>query len=354
MRSPLPIVILGGAGCLLDSPYKILGTTVPEQLDDGWEVGTPESVGLDPEVLDDIHAELLREDAWMASLGFMVARDDTLVFETYLRDPADRDRFHHAMSLTKSVTSLAVGVGWDEGWFPERSTTICSVFGSACDGLEPAKFRITFADLLTMRSGLDVPEETYSMDMWVKQPDDPLRYLLEHPMYAEPGEEFLYREADPQLVTFAMEMLTGRSETDIVDEALFAPLGITHWYWEHGPTGVTIGSYGLHLEPRDRAKLGRLVLHDGAWNGVPLVSPAWIEASTSVLVEDAYKDLDYGEYWWIDPGVIAAWGHGGQWVVVVPEEELIVAHFARDDTDMPVSDVPELPEFLDLIRPIWE
>ena len=62
-----------------------------------------------------------------------------------------------------------------------------------------------------------------------------------------------------------------------------------------------------------------------------------------MLVDEAYGGLDYGEYWWLEEGVIAAWGHGGQWVVVVPEEELIVAHFARDDTDMPISDVPELP-----------
>jgi CubicO group peptidase (beta-lactamase class C family) len=354
MTTRLPVATILCAGCLLDSPYKVRGTTVPEDLHDGWSVGTPESVGLDPVVLADIHEELLYDDAWFASLGLMVAKDDTLVFETYLRDPADRDAFHHVMSVTKSVTSLVVGVGRDEGWFPELSTTICSVFGSSCDGLEPAKLRITFADLLTMRSGIDVPEETYSMEMWVRQPDDPLRYILEHPMYAEPGEEFLYREADPQLVTFAMELLTGRSETDIANDALFTPLGITNWYWEHGPTGVTIGSYGLHLAPRDRAKIGRLVLHEGTWNDVPLVSSAWIGESTTVLVGDAYRGLDYGDYWWLEEGVIAAWGHGGQWVVVVPEEDLIVAHFARDDTDMPISDVPELPDFLDLIRPIWE
>jgi CubicO group peptidase (beta-lactamase class C family) len=347
------IVALASA-CLLDGTLKHRGTTVPEQLDDGWAVGTPKSVGLDPAVLGDIHDELLRDDAWLGSLGLLVVKDDVLVFETYLSTPDDRDRRHHLWSVTKSVTSLVVGIGRREGWFPELDTPLCTVLGAACDGLEEAKHRVTFAHLLTMRSGIDFPEEDFTVAMLVDDPEDPLRTILEAPMYAGPGEEFLYREADPQLVAYAIRELAGREESSIAAEALFAPLGIDDFHWEALHDGTTLGCFGLFLRPRDVLRLGRLVLEDGRWDDTVVVTPEWLDESTALEVQDAYQGLGYGYYWWLDEGVVAAWGHGGQWIVDVPAEDLLIVHIARPNTDQPTSDVPELPGFLDLVRPLWE
>jgi CubicO group peptidase (beta-lactamase class C family) len=350
----LALVALAGLACGchgLDEPYKFRHTTVPEALDDGWPIASPEDVGLDPTILADIHDQLLREDRYFATLGFLVAKDGKLVFETYLRDPADRDHVQHLQSGTKSVTSLVFGMARDRGLVPDLDATLCSIVAPACDGLDPRKRDITLRHLLTMRSGLDFSNDVFSMELWVGRPSDPLRYILEKPLFAAPGEVFDYRDADPQLIAYALERLAGRRERDLAREWLFEPLGIRDVYWDVGTGGVTMAPHGLHLRPRDFAKLGQLALDGGAWKGNRLVSGDWIAASTGRQTESNLEDFGYGYYWWTVPefGGFSAWGHGGQFALSIPSKRLLLVQVARPDGELHGS---ALADFVELVRPL--
>jgi CubicO group peptidase (beta-lactamase class C family) len=350
----LASVAIAGLACgchWLDEPYKFRTTTVPEALADGWEVARPEDVGLDPAVLAGIHDELLREDRNFATLGLLVVKDGKLVFETYLRDPADRDHVQHVQSVTKSVTSLVFGVARDRGLVPDLDTTLCSILAPACDGLDARKRDITLRHLLTMRSGIDFSNDVFSMELWVDQPADPLRYILEKPLFAAPGGVFNYRDADPQLVAYALERLTGRRERDLAREWLFDPLGIEDVYWDVGTGGVTMGAHGLHLRPRDFAKLGQLALDGGVWKGTPVVSEAWLAASTARQTESDLEEFGYGYYWWTVPELagFSAWGHGGQFALAIPSKRLLLVQVSRPDGEL---DGSRLADFVDLVRPL--
>ena len=337
---------------VLDAPYKFRNTTVPEVLDDGWPVGTPEDVGLDPAALEDLHDEILREDRFFGTLGVLIAKDGVLVFETYVRDPADRDEIHHLQSATKSVTSTLVGVARDRGLFDSVDTTLCSILDSACDGLEDRKHDITLRHLLTMRSGLALDNDHMAYDLVIKKPDDPLRYLLELPLMADPGELFNYRDVDPQLNAYAIEELSGERESAFAEEVLFAPLGITDTYWLELDDGASTGAFGLHLRPRDFAKFGEMVLDGGTWGGVQVVSPEWLEEALMVDEPDAWEGWGYAYNWWVSPDgdALTAAGHGGQFAMWVPAEHLLAVQVGLPDAELHGS-APQ--DFYDLIRPLW-
>jgi CubicO group peptidase (beta-lactamase class C family) len=337
---------------MLDAPYKFRNTTVPEALDDGWSVGAPEDVGLDPAALEHLHDEILREDQFFGTLGVLIAKDGVLVFETYVRDPTDRDEIHHLQSATKSVTSTLLGIARDRELLASVDTALCDVLEPDCDGLEDRKKDITLRHLLTMRSGLDLDNDHMAYDMFIKKPDDPLRYLLELPLMADPGEVHNYRDVDPQLNAYAIERLAGETESAFAEDVLFEPLGITDYYWLELEDGTSTGAFGLHLRPRDLAKFGEMARDGGVWNGTQVVSSEWLDEALAVDEADAWEGWGYGYGWWVSPDgdAYTAAGHGGQFAMWVPDENLLAVQVALPDAELHGS-APQ--EFYDLIRPLW-
>jgi len=343
------VYAIATSGCLPSGDLKHRGPVVPEDLGDGWVVATPQSEGLDAELLAEIHDELLRPDRYFTSLGLLIVKNGHLVFETYLRDSEDRDLFHHIQSATKSVTSIAFGVARDRGLFGDLTQTLGELAPAKVAGLEADKASISLEHLLTMRSGIDFDNDHFSVEMWVDRPDDGFRYILEKPLYARPGEEFFYRDADPQMLTYLLEEAGGVSEAEWVDTHVFRPLGITDYRWNRG-TDTTMGAHGLFLRARDMAKLGQLMLDRGSWNGTEIVSEAWCDQATTSRVPAAETGagLDYGYYWWVDSehdGYLA-WGKGGQFVLVVPAQDLVAVQIAYPDAEMHGS---QASDFIDLL-----
>jgi len=342
------------SSCLFDEPLKHDLGVVPDALADGWSIATPESVGLSTEALAKIHAVLLREDRFVGTLGMLVVKDGKLVWETYLRSRADRDRYHHVQSVTKSVTALVLGTARDRGYFPDLSQTTGELFADEMPGLEPIKATITLQQLLTMTSGIDFDNLDFDLEMYTFHHADPLRYILEKPMYAAPGVRFRYRNADPQLISYALQRVTGQSERALAERWLFEPLGIADYYWQAGQDdGVTIAGNGLHLKARDLAKLGQLLLDRGQWHGSPVISPAWLDEMTEARLASDFRDHDgksipYGDYWYVVPTGFAAWGNGGQYLLVDPPRQMVIVQIALPDTAG--LDGSTLPEFLELVR----
>ncbi len=349
-------------GCLPDAAFKHRGPTQPEPLDDGWEIATPTSVGLDPVALSAIHDQLLREDRSFGAVAMMVIKDGKLVWETYLRSLADRDRINHIQSATKSVTSLAVGLARAHGHLLDLDATLGELLPDAVAGLDPQKAQITLDHLLTMRSGIDFENEDFALEMWLERPDDPLRHILSKPLYAAPGERFHYRDADPQVVSYVVQAAVGMREEEWVQRHLLSPLGISDYQWESGPDGASLGPDGLHLRPRDFAKLGLFLLDGCRWRGEALVPADYCTLATREHVPAEETDnprrreaLGYGYYFWTlpnDEGVYAAWGHGGQYLLIVPDKNMVLVQTGLPDTSNDLHG-NELPDFIELTAPLW-
>jgi CubicO group peptidase (beta-lactamase class C family) len=126
-----------------------------------------------------------------------------------------------------------------------------------------------------------------------------------------------------------VQRLTGKTLAEIARTGLFEPMGITDELWTPNSDGTSEGSHGLFLTPRDMAKIGQLALQKGAWNGRQLVSEDWIGQSTSSQTPTPPQGpyvTDYGFFWWVLPeqDAFTAWGHGGQYIYVLPEQDMVV------------------------------
>lgn len=360
----MALLTCAALGCMFDEPLKHDLGIVPEQLDDGWEIASPESVGLSSEALAHIHRTLLREDRFVGSLGLLVIKDGKLVWETYLRTPRDRDRYHHVQSVTKSVVSVVFGQARDRGYFDSLEQSLGDLFPERMRGLDPKKSVITLEHLLTMRSGIEFDNLHFNIEMYTFDRADRLRYILEKPLYAEPGLEFRYRNADPQILSYAVQRVTGASVRALAESWLFQPLSIRDFYWQDGPDGATIAGNGLHLRTRDLAKIGQLVLDGGVWRSQRVISEDWIDRMASVHVDcrstsstkpelpcslpNSDLEFPYGYYWYVMPDHISGVGTGGQFLFIDFAERLVLVHVALPNTVSMHGST--LSDFLALVR----
>ena len=348
--------IVSQIGCVKDAPFKFENSTTPEYLNDGWEVASPEDVGIDQQILDEVYAAFVSEACFFNAKSLLIVKDGKLVYETYCRTSADRDRYSHVQSVTKSITSLAFGIMDSEGYTDSLDQTLYSVIPDKFPSGN-TKHTITLRNLLTMSSGLSFDNDVFSIEIYCDRPYDPVKFILNKPLYALPGEKFYYRDCDPHIISYVIQRLTGKTEEQWVKEHIFGPLGIHDYYWDSDHTGTTMGAVGLHLKPRDMAKIGQMVLDHGCWNGVQIVDSTWISSSTQKQIETSYQTepyvYEYGFYWWIVPrwNAFTALGHGGNFIFIVPGKEMVIIMTSMPDVDDDVVGT-KLDDFEGLIQPL--
>jgi len=331
-----------------------------------WPVSTPAAENVNGAVLDSIDAEI-RAGEFGRIDHFLVIRHGKLIYDRhYERDYAalavadGRDTTHHIynyddprwhpyydgsalhtlQSVTKSITSLALGIAVDEGHIDGVEVPAMSFFDAyAPDMSDPRRRAMTLRDLLTMRSGIDWNEELPYDDpentcLQMEASDDWIRFVLDRPMREEPGTRFDYNSGVSVLLGKVVGVATGTRVDRWTAERLFAPLGIRSWHWKITPDGEVDTEGGLYLAPRDLARVAYLVLRNGRWGNRQIVSEAWIRESAHPWVrfpdpEEGPLAGGYGFQWWLEHDdretvAIAGAGYGGQYPIVVPDKDLVV------------------------------
>jgi CubicO group peptidase (beta-lactamase class C family) len=202
---------------------------------------------------------------------------------------------------------------------------------------------ITLAHMLAMATGLDWSEHLPYTDprnpltrMWHSR--DPVRVALEQPVVAPPGAHFIYNSGTTNLLGEVVRRASGQSLREFAQQYLFSPLGISAFEWvgfKHDPE-MAFASSALYLRPRDMAKIGQLMLQEGAWEGEQVVSAEWVRASVRKAMaiptdmQRTFHSAGYGYQWWLESyraGSIRAYsarGHGMQFIVVLPDADMVV------------------------------
>jgi CubicO group peptidase (beta-lactamase class C family) len=323
----------------------------PTALDDGWSIATPESVGLDGARLCGIAARLKDSNADVHAV--VIVRHGKLVFEQYFSgydDPwgipdgqfdFDATTKHDMRSVSKSVTSLLVGIAIDRKLIANVDEPVVKFFPEYSALKTRGWDGITLRHLLTMSSGIKWDENRPWSDPANDEPHlgkeaDPIRYALAKPIAAPPDTIWNYNGGGTDLLGNIIERVSGKPFAEFAREALFEPLRISDWEWKTYENGKVSSAAGLRLRPRDAAKIGRLVLDHGAWDGRQIVPAAWLAQSVAPRFEAIgyFGGLFfYGYQWWLgrtlsgDKEVkwIAAMGLGGQRIFIVPDLDLVVA-----------------------------
>lgn len=279
---------------------------------------TPESQGIS----SDLFAALLREldaskDTEMHH--FMALRHGKVICECNFA-PYPKGMWHITHSMCKSITGMAIGMLIEEeklkldeniyDIFPDHINAFSKIFRPV----------ITVENLLTMTSGVTFNESG------IVSGNDWLGSFLNASVNGKPGTEFQYNSLNTYVLSAIVMKRTGETLTEYLTPRLFDPLGITKYYWETCPKGITKGGWGLFLCAEDMAKLGQLYLQRGKWNGQQLVSEYWIEISTARHLKTQNDTYGYGYQLWMEqrPGSFEYNGMLGQNVIIYPDMDMVL------------------------------
>ena len=279
---------------------------------------TPESQGIS----SDLFAALLREldaskDTEMHH--FMALRHGKVICECNFA-PYPKGMWHITHSMCKSITGMAIGMLIEEEKL-KLDENIYDIFSDHINAFSKI-FRpvITVENLLTMTSGVTFNESG------IVSGNDWLGSFLNASVNGKPGTEFQYNSLNTYVLSAIVTKRTRETLTEYLTPRLFGPLGITKYYWETCPKGITKGGWGLFLCAEDMAKLGQLYLQRGKWNGQQLVSEYWIEISTARHLKTQNDTYGYGYQLWMEqrPGSFEYNGMLGQNVIIYPDMDMVL------------------------------
>jgi CubicO group peptidase (beta-lactamase class C family) len=259
--------------------------------------------------------------------SLLISIDGTLVEERYFNG-ARAAQPANLKSASKSLLSILVGIALDRGYLGSVRDRIDKFFPEHLGGADnAAKKAITIEDLLTMRSGLEATSNV-NYGRWV-QSSNWVRYVLSRPLLDVPGGAMIYSTGNSHLLSALLTRAAKMSTFEFARRYLAVPLGISLGPWPRDPQGIYFGGNEMHLTPRDMLEVGKLYLNGGRAGGKQVVAETWIRESLKPRTRSRWSGREYGYGWWIDTlagqPTYYAWGHGGQFIFVVPDLKLVLA-----------------------------
>lgn len=362
------LVILTGCG---SEPIHAYSYRQPEQVDDGFEVGSLAQANIDVNLLESAVDEI-KGGKYGEIHSLLIYKDGKLVFEVYFPGHDYQwdspnfhgnwvtwnvDRRHNIHSAGKSITSACIGIAIDQGFIESVAQSIFDYLPEHQHLNTAGKDQITIEHLLTMTSGLEWDEwgTSYSNEsndiiaLWFDC-EDPIACILERPLISEPGTKFTYSGGNIIVLGEIIKNATGMDIEAFSWQYLFKPLGIETppWRWI-GDTGVIYAGGDQQLTPREMLKFGVTYLDGGAWNGQQIVPKSWVKNSATPYSgsdnrwfnhplrpippgDDTWGWRGYSYAWWTHEfshagvKIPAYWtfGWGGQKIVVFPDKNAVV------------------------------
>ena len=290
-----------------------------------------------------LESAILRDYSNIA--GIVVQQNGTIIYENSFNGYT-ADTAFHVFSVTKSILSILIGIAIDKGLIESLDQKVLDFFPEYTPkrGEKTAQL-VTLRDMMTMTTPFKYKSAPYtkyfSSESWVKSALD---------LLGGKGEigDFRYTPLiGPDILSGILTRVTGQPVLDFAQENLFIPLGIAvsekivfeskeeqlsimkdhHGSgWVADPQGINTAGWGLFLRPGEMAKIGKLLLNRGIWDGRQIVSSEWVDESTAP--HSRWGELQYGYLWWIideEARSFAALGDGGNAIYVNPAKNLVVA-----------------------------
>ncbi len=278
-----------------------------------WEEGPPEDHGVDTDALETLRTYTF--DSRHNTQALLVIKDGVLVGEFY-EEGYDADSEVTSWSVAKSVVSALVGVG-----IREEVLHLDDPVGTyVSDWSEGPNEAITIRHMLEMRSGLD-PNTTNEYGVYGEEPDQ-LAYSLDRVPVREPGLQFSYVNEDSMVLGEVLAQAFDTDFRDLAEAEIFGPIGLEGAWWTDGE-GHALTYCCIDSTARDLARFGLLYSRGGTWEETRLVPEDFVSESTTGISYGGY----YGLHWWTFGEIYTAIGYHGQYIYVMPEEDLVVVRF---------------------------
>lgn len=260
--------------------------------------------------------------------AFIVLQNDLILTERYFNG-SSREATQTSFSAAKSFVSTLVCIAIEEGHIGSLDNPVTDYIPELLDA-DPRMSEITIRNLVSMSSGLKYSEAglPWTDDARTYYAPDLRAAALSVEIEEAPGTTFLYNNYNPLLLGMVLERTTGMSVASYLETRLWQPMGAEaagSWSLDSEASGFEKMESGINGRAIDFLRFGRLFLNEGR-NGDQQVVPAqWVAEATR---RDTSTDpaADYQYFWWIDEvgdGYLA-WGNHGQFIYVVPSQELVV------------------------------
>lgn len=241
-----------------------------------------------------------------ATTAYLIIKNDTIIYEKYYRG-YDRSKISTFFSVTKSITSLLVGIAIDEGYIKSVHDPVTNYIPELKKG-DPRFQKLTIEHLLNMQAGLQFTEtytKPFSGMARLFYGRNQLRQLEKLKFKQDPGEKHEYNSATTAILGIVLERATNRSYADYLEEKVWKPLGMENdalMGLDDKKSRSAKSYYGLSATAIDLAKIGRLYMNGGNWNGKQIVSKDWIEKSITPNIAENHisgsKYRDYQYHWY--------------------------------------------------------
>ena len=300
--------------------------------------------------------------------GLVVIKDGQIQYENY--DSHYGPKTPHALwSVSKTITSALLGIATQEGRISLEQNL--NEFYPRPDASEQYQ-QIKIKNLFYLDSGLawnesydgDVTKSSVINLLYGRGVKNMPEYVSSQAVIPEgPGYLFNYSTGTPTITMGTLKSVYSESEySEMPWKNLFNPIGMTNVYFERDQEGVFNGGSGVFATPRDMARLGYLYLNHGVWNGEEILSADWIEKTLSVspgylssgtVIRDITDDGVYGGSIWLNKivksgfgkpyptlpeNMYAAMGQYGQYIIVLPTQNMVIARTGYDEDDGPAVD----------------
>ena len=308
--------------------------------------GVPENENVKKEGLESFITTLTDDKQDIHSA--MVLRNGKVIFEQWF-DHYNSNTSQIMYSVTKTYTATAIGFAVAEKRIKLSDKVISFFPDKLPENVSSNLKAMEIRHLLTMSAGNKPDDFDRKKDDWVKE-------FLSLPVTEKPGARFAYCNIASYMLSAIIQEVTGEKLRDYLSPRLFRPLGIQVQYWGECAMGVNYGGFDLYIRTEDMAKLGQFMLQKGEWKGKRLLPASWFEEATAKQIEtlspEALKERtsssdNEGEQgycyqmWRCTHNSFRADGAYGQFIVVIPDKNAIVAVTAKADGGK-------------ILRSIWE
>lgn len=319
-------------------------------------VSTPLEQGLDPYLLQNTYKEAEDIDH---IYSYLIIKNNYLVAERYFNGKNVNSATPIA-SATKSFVSALMGIALREGFVTDLDQLIKDYFPEYdSTTMDPRKGHITIRHMLQMRSGFPDESSGYFYNLLINSPNW-LYLLVEFPLLHDAGTVWAYSNLSAYTIGVILSMATNMSLKDFCNIYLLNPIGTSVNSWPKDQNGYYYGSGDMNLTGRDMVKFGLLIKNNGVYNGEQIIPSDWIEESTSFYsynmissIGSYFRYPDYGYFWWGarvgKHNVTFAAGSGGNFIVLIPDLNMIVVTTALPRNHPYLSDTQLFNKIADLI-----
>ena len=285
----------------------------------------PEAQGVSSEAISHFLTAIKESEQEFHSL--MILRHGHVIAEGWWH-PYSSEHRQQLYSLSKSFTGTAIGLAASEGLLNIDDPVISFFKEEAPVEVSENLAALKVKHLLSMSVGhakdsILILEQSPSGTPWAKT-------FLSLPVVFKPGSQFMYNSGASFMLSAIVKKVSGKTAHEFLKPRLYDPLQIVGATWTENPDGINMGASHLRIRTEDIAKLGQLYLQKGTWKGKQVLTQDWVTAASSKQIESGKNDSSWGfgygyQFWLNPPGGFRADGAFGQFSMVLPEQDAVVA-----------------------------